>query len=61
MRNFRIPCSWQQYGVYEIQAETLEDAIDIAEDEALPDRSSYIEDSFTIHRVEIEEWVDEDE
>ncbi len=59
MRYFRIPCHWQMTGVYEIQAESLEEAIIIAEEEFLPKNDSYIEDSFEIEHEDIQEVDDE--
>jgi hypothetical protein len=46
-RSYKIPVSWEMYGYITVQADTLEDAIEMAEDFPLPD-GSYIEDSFQI-------------
>ncbi len=53
MKTYKIPCVWEVYGHLEIEAESLEDAIEIAEndDTNLPVESCYIEGSF---------WVDRD-
>ena len=53
MQKYKIPCVWEVYGYIEIEAETLQDAIELAEqdDRPLPKESSYIEGSF---------WVDYD-
>lgn len=53
MKKYKIPCVWEVYGHMEIEAETLQDAIELAEqdDRPLPKESSYIEGSF---------WVDYD-
>ena len=53
MKIYKIPCVWEVYGHLEIEAESLEGAISIAEDDDtnLPIESSYIEGSF---------WVDHD-
>jgi hypothetical protein len=45
--NYKIPVSWEMYGHITVEADTLEDAIEMAEDFPLPD-GSYIEDSFKI-------------
>ena len=46
---YTIPCSWQMYGYLKVQADSLEDAIEIAESDStnLPD-GSYIEASFEL-------------
>ena len=50
MKTFIIPCSWQMYGTYHIEAETLEQALEIADDSPLPKErdSSFIDGSFEI-------------
>lgn len=46
---FKIPCSWVSYGVLEIEAESLEEAINTAYDDSpLPEDSSYLDGSFTV-------------
>ena len=49
-KTFIIPCSWQMCGTYHIQAETLEQALQIADDSPLPKEydSSFIDGSFEI-------------
>jgi hypothetical protein len=47
METFNIPCSWEMYGWLKVQAETLEDAIEIAEEANLPE-GEYIDGSFAI-------------
>ena len=46
---YTIPCSWQMYGYLKVQADSLEDAIEIAEIDStnLPD-GSYIEASLEL-------------
>ena len=53
MKKYKIPCVWESYGYMEIEAESIHQAIEIAEldDTPLPKESSYIEGSF---------WVDRD-
>ena len=52
MKTYQIPCSWEVYGYLEIIAESLDEAIEIAESEetSLPTESSYIEGSFSVDR-----------
>lgn len=47
MKKYKIPCSWQMYGYKEVEAENLKEAIEIVEEESLPD-GDYIEGSFEI-------------
>lgn len=49
MKNYKIPCSWQMYGYVTVEAESLDDAILIAEgdDVSLPD-GEYVSGSFEI-------------
>ena len=57
---FIIPCSWEMYGKLEIEAESLEEAIDIARfDSPLPDPASYIEDSFQIDHDVLNDVINE--
>ena len=52
---YTIPCSWQMYGYLKIQAESLEEAIKLAEnDYNLPD-GSYVEASFEVDYEVLEE------
>lgn len=45
---YEIPCVWQMYGYYDIEADSLEDAITQAEDAPLPEDGDYVEGSFEI-------------
>jgi hypothetical protein len=53
---YTIPCSWQMYGHLKIQADSLEDAIEIAESDStnLPD-GSYVEASFEVDHDVLED------
>ena len=52
MKTYKIPVSWEVYGCLEIQANSLDEAIEMAEDSALPQNGEYIEGSFSIdHEV----------
>lgn len=57
---YRIPCTWQEYGVMEIEATSLEEAVEIAESESrLPD-GSYVEASFEVNHEMLEFFNGED-
>ena len=46
---FKVACSWEVYATMDIEAESLDEAMDIAQfDSPLPNEPSYIEDSFKI-------------
>ena len=49
---YRIPCEWKQYGYLDIEAESLQEAVDIANhpEQPLPheQNSSYVEGSFIV-------------
>lgn len=53
---FEIPCSWQMYGTMEIEADTLKEAIQKANDDSspLPD-GDFVTDSFQVDWESIEE------
>jgi hypothetical protein len=50
MKKYKIPCVWESYGYMEIEAESIHQAIEIAEldDTPLPKESSYIQGSFCV-------------
>ena len=50
---YKIPSVWQMYGVMEIQAENLDEAIEKAHDAALPD-GDYLQDSFEVDEASLE-------
>jgi len=51
---FTVACSWEVYATMDIEAESLEEAVDIARfDSPLPNEPSYIEDSFKIEPLEL--------
>lgn len=58
---FKIPCSWEAYGHTEVRADSLEEAIEIAEcDETPLPPGSYIEGSFKIDHSAIELMKEEE-
>jgi hypothetical protein len=48
MKTYKIPCTWQMYGYYHIEAENIKEALQKAEDADLPENGEYIESSFEI-------------
>ena len=50
MAKFKIPVEWSVYGVVEIEADSMEEAVnkfdETIDDIPLPDQSEYIDDSF---------------
>ena len=59
---YEIPCTWEVYGTVEIEADSLEEAIELAErdDSPMPDESDYVDGSFQIDR-DIAEEINKDE
>lgn len=45
-RTWKVPVTWEMYGVVEVEADTLEEAVELAvEVEPLPDDAEYIDGS----------------
>lgn len=59
-KKFVIPCYWEFYGNVEVEAETVEEAIIIVEDDPLPD-GSYVTDSFRVDHEVIESYNSEED
>lgn len=61
MQTYRIPCHWEVYGYMDVEADSIQEAIKIAEDESsnLPTESSYIQGSFMVDYDGIDYGVDE--
>ena len=59
---YEIPCSWEVYGTMEIEADSLEEAIELAErdDSPMPDDSDYVDGSFQVDR-DIAEEINKDD
>ena len=53
-KTYRVPCSWEVYGITIVEAESWDEAISTAEDAQLPSDGSYIEDSFRIDEAMVE-------
>jgi hypothetical protein len=60
---YEIPCSWEVYGTMEVEANSLEEAIELAErdDSPMPDASDYVDGSFEVDRDVAEEINKDDD
>ena len=58
---YEIPCSWEVYGTMEVKANSLEEAIELAEkdDYPMPDAPDYVDGSFQVDR-DIAEEINEE-
>lgn len=55
MKKFKIPCGWEVYGSIEVEAETLEKAIEKIENSSDPlPHGEYVEDSFYVNHAVLE-------
>lgn len=59
MKEYRIPCVWMMYGYETVQANSLEEAIEIAENAFGLPNGEYIDGSFEIDMDGIEEMYGE--
>jgi len=48
MKTYKIPVVWQMYGYVNVVAESMAEAVLIAEDGPLPTDASYVEGSFEV-------------
>lgn len=49
MKTYKVPCTWEMFGVLEIEATSIEEAKRIAiEDSPLPDDEEYVDGSLTV-------------
>lgn len=48
MKNYKIPVVWQSWGIVEVKANSLEEAMDKARAGSLPRNGAYIDDSFEV-------------
>jgi len=62
LKEYKIPCSWQVYGIIGVEAESWNEAIEKAEadDTPLPTESEYIMSSFEIDYEMIEHEREEE-
>ena len=58
MKEWRIPVCWSMMGVVNVEANTLEEAIEIAKDEAgdipIPDDGYYLDGSWEVDCFDVE-------
>ena len=54
---YKIPCSWVMSGTVEVEADTVGEAILIAENAPLPTESEYLEGSFVIDLELLHEYL----
>lgn len=57
MKTWRIPVSWEVCGMVEIEADTLDEAIDIAENDEtipLPTDNDYVDGSWRVDETDTE-------
>jgi len=48
MKTYKVPVVWQMYGYVDVVADSLDEAVLIAEDGPLPTDASYVEGSFEV-------------
>ena len=61
MKKYNIPCAWEMYGVMEVEADSLDQAIETARLHGeLPTNSGYVDGSFQIDREVVEDYNQED-
>ena len=61
MREWRIPVTWEMYGIVRIEADTLEEAMDMAYDSEIPDDGEYVDGSWEVtdNVEEIRAWYND--
>ena len=61
MKTYKIPCTWVMSGTIEVEADTVGEAILIAENAPLPTESEYLEGSFVIDLELLHEYLGQEE
>lgn len=59
MPTYKIPVYYQMYGYYDIEAESLKEAMEQADEQCLPPDADYVDGSFVIETELIPEVNDE--
>lgn len=60
-KTYKIPYSWEVYGKAEVEADSLQDAIDIVESDEFPlPQGDYVDASFRVDHDIIHEMNEED-
>ena len=49
---YYIHATWEMSGTYEIEADNLREAIQMAKNKALPENSTYVEDSYSVDDID---------
>jgi len=57
MKTYKIPAVWQMYGYVNVVAESMAEAVLIAENGPLPTDASYVEGSFEVDHDAVDEEV----
>jgi hypothetical protein len=61
MKKYKIPCAWEMYGVMEVEAESLDAAIETARLHGeLPTNAAYVDGSFEVDSEVVEDYNHED-
>lgn len=50
MNTYKIPCIWRMYGMYHIKANSLQEALQLADDAELPRDQDFLDGSFEIDK-----------
>lgn len=68
MKSWKIPVIWQEIGIVEVEANTLEEAIEIARDDdgviPIPDNGEYLEGSWEVDCEDedyLREWYNDNQ
>ena len=61
MKKYKIPCGWEMYGVMEVEADSLDAAIETARLHGeLPTNADYVNSSFEVDMEVVESYNHED-
>lgn len=55
MKTYTVPVSWEVFAWMQVRANSLDEAIKMAEDVPLPNDTMFIENSFSIHHEMLSE------
>lgn len=66
MKRWKIPVSWEMFGIVEIEANTLEEALEMAWDDFvdIPDNGNYIDASWRVDDENpeyVRKWFNDDQ
>lgn len=52
-KTYKVPVTWEAYAIIEVEADSFEEAIEIAQDDAgiieIPDNSEYVDGSWRVN------------